>query len=658
MLKFFMPGKSINMKQHFVLLALCWSVIMIIAMGYAMNLEIRKKNIFAINQARVAFAKDVYYRRWNAMHEGVYAPVSETTPPNPYMNVPERDIVTPSGRKLTLINPVYMTRQVQKLEREGGVVVQTHITSLKPFNPANAPCDWEKKAMKQFLHGRKEFSEEVEVNGKKIFRFMKPFYTEESCLKCHAAQGYHKGDLRGGMSVSVPLDKINISQGENLFKSWAAYFVLWLLGLVGLAVGTWRLDQYIQAMNFTEEELFTFKNALDKISDGILMCRAGSLKFFYANSTALEMLRVNRAELPLMTPEDIKLATGQEDISNFLAPLVDGRKKLIQFDGEVKRKDGTSINAEIKIQLMRPEGNEEYFVIILRDLTRRIEIEQERNRLAADLLQAQKLESVGRLAAGIAHEINTPTQYVGTNIDFLDEAFQDLTELIDSDDELLEMAEKENFASELTEKLRETREEVDIEYLREEIPGAIEQSREGIRRTTSIVRAMKEFSHPASKEKEPVDINSLIDTTVTVARNEWKYVAEMNLDLSSDLPSVPCFSDELGQVILNMIVNAAHAIEQSLGDNPEGSKGVIGITTQMKEQCAEIRISDTGTGMPEEIRDKIFEPFFTTKEVGKGTGQGLAIARSVVVDKHGGTIDVDSEPGKGTTFIISLPLDG
>ncbi len=659
MLKYLLPGKSIDMKKHFALLALCWSVIMLIAMGYAMYMEIKKKESYALVEARIAFDKDVVYRRWNALHGGVYAEVSGDTVPNPYLHVPERDVTTPSGRSLTLINPAYMTRQVQDIENHtADIIVRSHITSLKPLNPINAPYDWEKAILREFENGRKEYSEVVDLAGSKVLRFMKPFYTEKFCLKCHGSQGYREGDIRGGISVTVPLEGVNRSEAENLFKSWAAFFVLWILGLAGLGLGTWRMSQYLQAVLFTEEELLSFKNALDRISDAIMMFRLDTRRFFYVNNSAMDMLGYNRAEFLLMTIDDLGLESHDDgDEEDLLAPLVEGRKTLLHFYGDIRDKRGKMVPVSIKIQLMETESRGKYFVAILRDLTKRLEMEKERERLATELLHAQKLESVGRLAAGIAHEINTPTQYVGTNIDFLDDAFNDLTEVIDTNHELLDRAEQEKFSLQIVEKIREKEEEVDLDYLREEIPGAIEQSREGIKRVTSIVRAMKEFSHPGSKQKEPVDINKLIETTVTIARNEWKYVSDVTLDLSPELHPVPCLSDEMGQVVLNMIVNAAHAIEVKLGDNPQGDKGTITIATAVVDKWAEIRISDTGMGMPPDILDKIFEPFFTTKDVGKGTGQGLAISRSVVVEKHGGSIDVESEPGRGTTFIIRLPLN-
>ena len=296
-------------------------------------------------------------------------------------------------------------------------------------------------------------------------------------------------------------------------------------------------------------------------------------------------------------------------------------------------------------------------VHIARNINSRKKAEKESDTLQTQLLHAQKLESVGQLASGIAHEINTPTQYVGSNIQFLQEAFEDINGLVGKFKALLDAAKKENISSDLIKEVEELMEEVDWEYLAEEIPQTISQSQDGVNRVTSIVRAMKEFSHPGSKEKELVSLNRIIETTITVARNEWKYVSSVETDLDLDLPSVPLLTDEMGQVILNLLVNAAHAIGSKLGENPEGEKGVISIATSHDDGWAEVRITDSGTGIPQEARSRVFDPFYTTKKVGKGTGQGLAIAHDVVTQKHGGELTLETEMGTGTTFIIRLPLE-
>ena len=197
-------------------------------------------------------------------------------------------------------------------------------------------------------------------------------------------------------------------------------------------------------------------------------------------------------------------------------------------------------------------------------------------------------------------------------------------------------------------------EEADWEFLKEEIPTSIEQSREGLRRIANIVSAMKHFSHPSGDTPEFNDINSAIENTVSVARNEWKYVADVQLELSPALPQVRCFLDELNQVFLGMIVNSAHAIEEKYGE-ADGKKGEIIISTESAGENIVITIKDNGGGMPKNIVEKVFDPFFSTKEVNKGTGQGLAIAHDVIVNRHEGAISVQSSENHGTTFTITLP---
>jgi signal transduction histidine kinase len=278
-----------------------------------------------------------------------------------------------------------------------------------------------------------------------------------------------------------------------------------------------------------------------------------------------------------------------------------------------------------------------------------------RKLLESQLMQAQKLESIGQLAAGIAHEINTPTQYVGDNTRFLQDAFGDLTTLLEQYAALFQASKAGLVPPALIREVEATAATVDVAYLTEEIPKAIQQSLEGIERIATIVRAMKEFSYPGHEDKTVIDLNKAIESTITVARNEWKYVAEMATDFDSALPLVPCLPGELNQVVLNLIVNAAHTIADVVGHGGQ-EKGTITIRTRQESDWVEVHIADTGMGIPTAIRDKVFDPFFTTKEVGKGTGQGLAIAHDVVVRKHGGTITFDTAEGQGTTFRIRLPL--
>lgn len=259
-------------------------------------------------------------------------------------------------------------------------------------------------------------------------------------------------------------------------------------------------------------------------------------------------------------------------------------------------------------------------IVTLEDVTERIQV-------AEELLHARKLESLGQLAAGIAHEINTPTQYVGDNTLFLQDGFKDLVGLLDSCEQLLVAAKENRLSADLVRTTEQAIDEADVDYLREEIPRAILQSLEGIGRVTEIVNSMKEFSHPGSKEKSSVDLNSCIENTIIVSRNEWKYVADVESDFDPDLPTVPCYRGGLNQVILNLITNAAHAIGDKVGVGSK-DKGTITVTTRRDGNWAEVRVTDDGRGIPEDVRDKVFDPFFTTKQVGKGTGQ-VTVDRSL-----------------------------
>ena len=265
--------------------------------------------------------------------------------------------------------------------------------------------------------------------------------------------------------------------------------------------------------------------------------------------------------------------------------------------------------------------------------------------------QKQRLESIGSLAAGVAHEINTPIQYIGDNARFLEDAFRDVLQFAERGKRLAATAITAATSARPAQGLLDISV---LDYHSEEVPKAVKELLEGVSRVARIVRAMKEFSHPGPIERLPVNLNHGIESTVLVSSHEWKYVADLFTDLDPELPPVPCLAGEINQVMLNLIVNAAHAIADV--EKAPGAKGAIHISTRREGDFAEIRVRDTGCGIPESIQSKVFDPFFTTKPIGKGTGQGLALAYSVVVNKHNGTIHLESKPGHGTIFVIRLPL--
>jgi PAS domain S-box-containing protein len=341
----------------------------------------------------------------------------------------------------------------------------------------------------------------------------------------------------------------------------------------------------------------------------------------------------------------------------------------VSVEVEARRKDHTTFSVGMSMAPIRtaPHGVSHYLCVGA-DITARLAQEcaqrqlqerlynemQERERMAIELRLAQKLESVGRLAAGIAHEINTPIQYVGDSVSFLQSAETDLARLRTEYRRAIERLVEHAPAQTVLPELEALESNLDIEFLSQEIPKAFERTLEGVERVAAIVRAMKEFAHPDSAQHNYADLNHALATTLTVARTEYKYHAEVETRFG-DLPQVNCNVGELNQVFLNLIVNAAHALAESGKDS---STGRIRIVTAAAGDQVTISIADNGCGIPQENLDKVFDPFFTTKPVGRGTGQGLAIARSIVAEKHGGRIDVHSVVGGGTTFTLHLPIKG
>jgi len=309
--------------------------------------------------------------------------------------------------------------------------------------------------------------------------------------------------------------------------------------------------------------------------------------------------------------------------------------------------DGSEVSVEVHARPLDLLG-QVVLLAVFRDVT-------ERQRLESELAQARKLESLGHLAAGIAHEINTPTQYIGDNITFLREGWNCLQPML----ELLAHPAPASDGDHLQtwrDTVQNAAHAADLDYLLAEVPHAVSEALEGVQKVARIVRALKEFSHPGSQEKQAFDINRCVENTLTISRNEWKDVAQLVTDLDPALPLVAGHPGDINQVLLNLVVNAAHAIATATNHGANGL-GTISVSTRHKDEGVEIRVADTGTGIEKAHWPKLFAPFFTTKEVGRGTGQGLAIAHNIIVNKHGGQITFETEVGHGTTFIVRLPLN-
>ena len=415
-----------------------------------------------------------------------------------------------------------------------------------------------------------------------------------------------------------------------------------------------QLRQEIAQRKQVEDELreseeryrIQFENALD----AIFIADAETGILLDCNPAALKMLKKERSEVIGHSHTELHPSEmiHEDYAQTFEQHLYEKAKDILE--AQVITKDGERRDVAIRASLYEFRGKK-MLQGIFRDITDEKRATNDRIQLEAQLLHSQKLESIGRLAAGIAHEINTPTQFVGDNIHFLKDSFTDMVNLISKYQHLTEAIATNAPVEEFINDINTTIKNIDYPYLEEEIPKSIDDSCEGVARVSSIVTSMKEFSHPSQQEKAVADLNKAILNTITICRNEWKNTAEVITDLDPDLPDIPCFVDEFNQVVLNMIMNAIDAIEEVKGN----TLGKITISTHFKDPWVEIRISDTGIGISPENMNMIFDYFFTTKEVGQGTGQGLAISHSIISKKHGGSITCESEEGQGTTFIIKLP---
>ena len=288
---------------------------------------------------------------------------------------------------------------------------------------------------------------------------------------------------------------------------------------------------------------------------------------------------------------------------------------------------------------------------LVRDITSRTEDQRRLN-------QAQKMEAIGQLASGVAHEINTPMQYVASNISFIGQGLSELETVLVALMQLVDSVKEEQDLPPDLRKLLNLARDTDLEFVHERLPEAVEDAMIGTDRVSEIVQALREAAHPGTGQKVDSNISTILHNAAIVSRNSWKYHAELLEDYDESCPMVAVFVGELSQAFINLIVNAADAVQEEIERAaPESqAKGEIRLTSQLVDSFVEVRISDTGGGVSPEIRSKIFDYFFTTKAPGKGTGQGLAIAYDVIVNKHGGELSFDSVPQRGSTFIVRLPI--
>ncbi|MCW8945737.1 MAG: PAS-domain containing protein [Sedimenticola sp.] len=406
---------------------------------------------------------------------------------------------------------------------------------------------------------------------------------------------------------------------------------------------------YTEITEKVQYEAF-LKSIIEASPAGFGISRQSDGKLSFLNTRLAEMFQIPVREMIGLCARE--LYANQSDREAMLEQFrLEG--KIIDAEVTLIRSNGETFPALMSLYPTTYENEASFFAWIY-DITSLKEAQNTQAELERELNQAQKLEAIGQLAGGIAHEINTPSQYVWDNLKFLQEAHRDLRGLLEDCLSQIKNTADQGIMIEACESIKRKTEEIDHDYLLSEVPVAIDQSITGISDISRIVLAMKEFSHPGEGNKSSIDINHMLENTLTISRSEWKHVAKAETALDPSLPNVRCQPGEINQVFLNLLVNAGHAIEEA----QLAEQGLIKIKTSHDSDHVIIAISDNGLGIPEELKDKVFEPFFTTKEVGKGTGQGLSIAHNIVVKKHQGEISFVSSINKGTTFTIKLPIMG
>lgn len=498
----------------------------------------------------------------------------------------------------------------------------------------------------RMLARRFKLEDPAKVVGKTDFDFYASEHAERSLA-----------DEQQIMSTGKPLlNKVEKEIWSSGNETWSLVTKMPLHGNKGGIIGTFGVSRDITELKKAEEARRESEARLQAFLDhapALISMKDLDGRFILVNHRFVKF--VNRKLTDILGHTDAEifpLALADRLQANDQATLQDLQTR--EWEETLTAGNEPRVHLSVKFPVADAKGVAVAICSISTDITERRRAQLEHDRLEMQLRQAQKLEAIGQLAAGIAHEINTPTQYVGDNMRFLQDVFGDLKPLLEDYQRMLMLAHHGPLTTQVVKAAQSAIEKADLEYLMEQIPAAIKESMEGLERVAKIVRAMKDFSHPGSRDKMAVDVHRAIESTITVARNEWKYVADMKLEFDPAMPPVPCYAGEFNQVILNLVVNAAHAISEKVKGTDR--KGLITITTHSYEEMVEIRVTDTGPGIPDAIRPRIFEPFFTTKEVGQGTGQGLAMAYTCITQKHGGEITFQTEAGVGTSFIIRLPL--
>lgn len=575
----------------------------------------------ALNTARAHLNKDKSFRFWGSIHGGVYVPVQQDTPPNPYLaGIRESNIITPSGRHLTLMNPEYMLRHLNDTFSEL-YGVASHITSLMPLRPENGPDPWESEALKAFEQGNQEIIEVItEKEAAPYLRIMQPLYVKPECLKCHGHQGYKLGDIRGGVGIKLPMQSFIKHSERQLAVHVISLLVLWVLGCASILIGSEKLRKSTAQLSLSNIDLHreveerkraemalqkesSFTSAVLDTAGALIMVLDGQGRIIRFNQACEQLsgysaqeaqnqlywellLCKEEAETVRQAFQEIAARSFPEKLENHLITK-DKDRKVIDWSNTTAVGDDRQVD---------------YIICIGIDIT-------EEKHLLGQLLHAEKLSAVGKLSASIAHEINNPLFGIRNVLARL----QEKGELDEDNLEFSELAIQE------------------------------------CDRIKGLIKDLQDFNRPTSGIMTTMNLHKAIDNMLLLSKKEMETKKiQVRKNYADGLQDIMAIADQVKQVLLNLFNNAMEAI---------GQAGTITITTRKTGKMATIEVTDTGSGIQPEVLNHIFEPFFSTKPGVKGTGLGLSVTYGII-KRHGGDIKVQSTIEQGTTFMITLPIEG
>ncbi|MBU0481798.1 MAG: DUF3365 domain-containing protein [Proteobacteria bacterium] len=598
--------KSSQLVAYIWFMAIGWTVVVFASLAYDVVSEKKASMDIALQEARAIYEKDLNYYRWATGHDGVFVPITERTKPNRYLShIPEYMVETLTGNKLTLVNPEYMIRQVYEMQTtELGVL--GHITSLDPIRHENAADPWEEKALEAFEEGVQEVSAIEDIDGSPYLRLMRPMVTEKGCLKCHALQGYVEGDIRGGISVSVPMAHLNALSRKDILVFSFGHICLWVLGILGMFLGSSRVSLSIREREEAENRLRTI---IDNMFDGLVILGEDGL-IDSVNSAAAKMFGYKTESLI-----DLDVAVLADGLKEFGEPgsgtegevdiVVGGPREI-----KGRRKDGSAFPLEISVSRME-FGSKNYYIVMVRDIS------DEKIR-KAEALQAGKLAAIGELAAGVAHEINNPINGVINYAQIMK-------------DECVESGNCE-FG---------------------ELLGRVIKEGE---RVAGIVRNLLSFARQRDEDVDDIHLKEIVADSISLVMHQLtKEGIVTEVDVPEDLPALRGNPQQLQQVFLNLLSNARYALNEKYPVADKNKR--LEIRSKLVDlgdgDMIRTTFKDYGCGISPDIIDNIFDSLFSTKPPGQGTGLGLSISRDLIRD-HNGYLHVESVLGDHTTVTVDL----